>query len=231
MNNRYIFLIASHINDIKRVETMKRALISIAINDPDYIYISYSVEPQFISQISEFEIKWKNELKNTPHLFLYQTERKMQFEHYNILREHVLDTDIVSFSDDDDITSSDKVQVLKEYLENLGPYHGILHDMGEFGGLEFNEEIPDKEYMKMVLNNRLREYVCLSIKGWLFKDWFVNNHNYILDEKYTSFDELMKEHQGLIDCLFKLSLEKHVLAIPNILYYHRYRGNGIPRAY
>jgi hypothetical protein len=234
---RYIFLIASHINDIRRIETMSRALKSIAVNKPDYIYVSYSVEPQFDKGIEYIEKLWENSVGDIPYLFLYQNTKKYQFEHYEILKEYVLDNDIVSFSDDDDLTDPNKIKILKENFSgkpNNPDIHGFMHKMMEFGGPEpFDEKIPD------VIDNlrdadgyiRTNKYTCISLKGWLFRDWFLDNGYYVNDcdnSRDRPFSQLVEKHGNFTDILFTFSLEReHLIKIPNVLYYQRFKLNGI----
>lgn len=250
---RYIFLVASHINDIRRVETMTRALNSIALNRPDYIYVSYSVEPEFLKCTFLFENAWKNALEDIPHLFLFQPTKKYQFEHYDILKDYVLDNDIVSFSDDDDLTHPDKVKILRENFRNAPTnpdIYGFIHKMEQFGGPEpFSEKIPDEQYLSITRKVDRNRHMCISLKGWAFKDWFIDNYYYTqgysesnegsegaegsesnesVPNKNRTFSGLLKNCKNLTDIIFYFSLEKHhLIEIPNVLYYHRFKICGL----
>jgi hypothetical protein len=227
---RYIYLIASHINDTRRVDAFCRTLESIRKTKPDHVYVSFSTEDEFSSDIDSYITRWSDKLGDVRNNFYYQPEHKLQFEHYNILTSHVLDDDIVSFSDDDDLVHESKMEVIKKNLKSTSVHHAVAHKIAMFGcQLEYfdNERKDDIALKERLQEMSYREYVCYSIKGWLFKDWFVDH------KKYTdlSFDESIKDKQCVMDCVLTTTLynKENTLFISDVLYY--YRQQGIKKTY
>lgn len=191
-------LIASHLNEPLRHETIKDALTSIKNNTepPEHVYIScsYKIKPN----IEE----WSKILKNIPHTIILQEKRMLQFQHYHYLSKYIEDDDIVCFLDDDDLYYPNKIKTIKylfkNYLlnQNEEPIKFIRHKSKVFFGNDAS-----KTY-----DCTLDEYFTLNIIGRCFKAFFEDNFLDGLEglEGLETFEKILIKHQCATEGLLTL---------------------------
>lgn len=200
--SRLVVLIASYLNVKERLETLQYALLSLAdnIRRPDHVYVSISYKDDLpdIYKLSQI-------LEDIPHSILLHDKRLLQFEHYRILSERVGYADIVCFLDDDDLYHPHKLALVEKYFRTFPTRDITSHPFAYFGYYE--PPLTTKGFkdikLSMTQTNTLREYYTLCLRGWLFKDWFINHSNYTTSQ---SFKQTLEERKGMTDLIFTCTL-------------------------
>lgn len=222
---RIIFLIASHLNVPLRIESLRITLASIAKNTvkPDHVYLSYSSDLDGKEYDREtIEEKWRSVLSTIPFTVVFQSQKTHQFEHYFNLLPFVLDTDIVAFSNDDDLVSKDKVEKIRDMFCN--EMDGFIHRRSHFGHFEL--ELID--FPRDVVVCEGWEYFCLVLKGNLVRRWFLERH--LFTEQ--TFKDLITTLKGQTDLAFLYQIREinKIIEIDDVLVYQR-KGSVLPRAW
>ena len=220
-NIRLTVLIASHLNVIERLYTIKYALTSIANNTtlPDYVYISYSTEPDIELKIDTNE--WDSILKLIPHAFYKQPKKTLQFAHYKYLSDNVVkDTDIVTFLDDDDLVSEIKYEKIKNYIANrdtiddlsLVLWHPAIdfYDNGD-SLIKSIDNIRESEELLY------QEYWCLVLRGKKFRDWFKGEIDNL------PFNQALEKYKHCLDIIFNCMLSTDAVKFTDeaLLYFRK----------
>lgn len=212
---RVVVLIASHLNTHERHETIKYALESVrdGTRKPDHVYISCSYQDQVPDILA-----WSGILAYIDHTILIQNKRLLQFEHYNILSKRVQDDDIICFLDDDDLYHPNKIQKVHTHFSLFPNTQVIHHRWCIFGFLEPALTTKSVKQIKDTQLGSVEEYWSKSVKGWLFKDWFINTGQYT---EGLTFEQIIERYKGLTDTVFTVSLPQSVLFTLDVLMYMR----------
>lgn len=190
---RYIVLMACHFDSIARIDKFMDALQSLYNQTvrPDYIYIGYIGN----EQIFEEHIGRFNGIKTK----LHKCNSTKKWDMYRELDQYVLKTDIVSFLEDIDRYTSNRIQRIRDIFDK-SKCRVIGHQYYNYWGYIEN--------VWCYYNKSCYEYYTMSVTGQKFKDFL----------EWSEFDKIPIFGEGICFIVFVTLNEPYIELMEALLY-------------